>query len=262
MRINQENKSMDMEARDINYILPAYIRSYLFYSNNELPEKIIFPMFPSVAVGDREIPIEYVPPLDPVAVEIANDGSAIPEVTSAQEAVLDEKDEEIKRLKAEVESLTTVERGEDEVGGTPTISIEHPLAAIDESETEEQTAARLKEEVGGEPLSPARTAFADEFGKAVDKTETERYEAEDERQQKIHQAIVVEPNRKPNQPPGGDIGPGLGLSDTHGRDRRDQARTARDLADEPDINEAEEKEFEKPISRDGNGRPVVEDKDK
>ena len=50
MRINQENKSLDMEARDLNYILPAYVRSYLFYSKNEMPAKIIFPMLASVNV--------------------------------------------------------------------------------------------------------------------------------------------------------------------------------------------------------------------
>ncbi|GAH64781.1 unnamed protein product [marine sediment metagenome] len=103
MRINAESKSVDMEARDINYILPAYVRSYLFYSKNELPEKIIFPMFPSVIVQGKEITIEYVPPLDQLAVEIAQDGSNIAEVTPAQEAVLDEKDEEIKKLKADLE---------------------------------------------------------------------------------------------------------------------------------------------------------------
>lgn len=245
MRINQENKSMDMESRDLNYILPAYVRSYLFYSNNELPEKIIFPMFPSITVQGKEIPIEYVLPLDPVAIEIAEDSSNVPEVTPAQEAVLDEKDEEIKRLKEEVESLAK----------TPAI----PLEAIDEKETEEHTAARLKEEVGGEPEPPSVSAARTAFAESTEQPKTEPEVAESVPLTTPPPAQSLEVDRKPNQPPGGDIGPGLGLSDTHARDRRDQARTARDLADEPDINEAEEKEFEKEISRDEHGRPLVEE---
>ena len=102
MRINQENKSMDIESRDINYILPAYVRSYQFHMKNELPTKIIFPMFVSVKAGGVDIPIEWVPPLEPIATEIAKDGNNVAEVTEEQEAALDEKDAEIARLKAEL----------------------------------------------------------------------------------------------------------------------------------------------------------------
>ena len=44
------------------------------------------------------------------------------------------------------------------------------------------------------------------------------------------------------------------------RNAQDQVRMARDLKDEPDIKESEEKEFDKPISRDDKGDPVVEEK--
>ena len=67
------------------------------------------------------------------------------------------------------------------------------------------------------------------------------------------------PDRLPKQPPGGDIGPGLGLSDMQARNSQDQKRMARDLMEEPDTNEAEEKEFDKPVSRDKDGKPVVEE---
>ncbi len=266
MRINQENKSLDIEARDINYILPAYVRSYLFYSKNEFPEKIIFPMFASVTLlaADRQsvvIPIEWVPPLDAIATEIAKDGSDVAEVTPAQEAALDEKDEEIDRLKAEIAGLKTTEEGEDVVGGTVSedttdeasdLQLEEdttpvpapddlirqqeeaaiPLEAIDEKETEEQTATRLEEQVGGKPEPPSKAKVAFNIGT----------------------------NRIPKQPPGGDIGPGSGLSDMHARDHGDQQRTARDLKEEPDIKEEEEKPFEKEVSRDNSGKPVVGDK--
>lgn len=99
---------MDMEARDLNYILPAYFFSYLFVSKNEDPDKIVFPMFPSVPHPRKSgvmIPIEWIPITDQFAVELAKDGSNIPEVTSAQEEVLDAKDEEIKKLKTQVSQL-------------------------------------------------------------------------------------------------------------------------------------------------------------
>ncbi len=43
------------------------------------------------------------------------------------------------------------------------------------------------------------------------------------------------------------------------RGGKDQVNTKRDLLDEPDINEAEEKEFGKEVKRDANGNPIVED---
>ena len=108
MRINQQNKSLDIETRDINYILPAYVRSYLFYSHNEDPEKIVFPMFQSVPHPSKTgvmIPIEWVPMLDPAAIDIVKDGDNVAEVTPEQEAAIDEKDGEIIRLKEELERL-------------------------------------------------------------------------------------------------------------------------------------------------------------
>lgn len=105
MRINLEQKSIDMEPRDINYIMAAYIKSYMFYNKNEAPERIVFPMLQSVPHPYKagvQVPIEWIPPLDQIAVEIVADSSNIPEVSAIQEQKLDEKDEEIKRLKAEL----------------------------------------------------------------------------------------------------------------------------------------------------------------
>lgn len=228
MRINEQNKSMDMEARDINYILPAYVRSYLFHCKNEMPDMIVFPMFPSVRVGDKEIPIQYVPPLEPVATEIAEDGANVPEVTPTQEAELDKKDEEIKELKAKVDSLQ---------------SVPPPLEALDEIETKEETAARRKKEADDAKADqpPAESPAKGAFKKDTDPT---------------HQPP---PDRKPNQPPGGDIGPGQGPSDMHPRGRGDQIRTQRDLLEEPEVDETKEKPFEESIKRDEKGNPVIED---
>lgn len=229
MRINEQNKSMDMEARDINYILPAYVRSYLFHCKNEMPDMIVFPMFPSVKVGDKEIPIQYVPPLDAVATEIAEDGASVPEVTLAQEAELDKKDEEIKMLKARIEEMKP--KQED------TIAPDEPQAVSPAPEDlirqQEETAQAAKEEAE----SPAKGAFKVDADPA-------------------HQPP---PDRKPNQPPGGDIGPGQGPSDMHPRGKGDQITTQRDLLEEPEIDETKEKPFEQSIKRDDKGNPVVED---
>ena len=200
-----------MESRDLNYILPAYVRSYLYYSKNEDPEKIIFPMFPNAPHPYKQgvtIPIEYVPPLEPIAIEITQDGSNVAEVTLAQEAAIDEKDEEIKRLKEELGTLRTV---------------------VSEVETPKS-------------VSPAKAAFAKP------------------KQPKVFNVGPDQPplGRKPKMPASGDIGPGTPLSDMHKRDNRDGKRMRRDLKDEPDIDESEEKEYEKDIKRDEKGNPIIE----
>ena len=250
MIINSDNKTMDLEARDINYILPAYLRSYQFHSKNELPTKIIFPMFPSVkAANGVDIPIEYVPPLDAIAVEIQKDGSNVAEVTPEQEAVIDEKDAEIARLK---EELAQTGRGGEEGGGTEPTSYTTPPSTMGVSpdpDTEEVTSEQLTDEAADLKLeedakpeagteSPAKAAFK------VDPDPK-------------HQPA---PERKPKQPPGGDIGIGQPPSDMHPRDRRDQSRTAKDLQVEPEIEGTAEKPFEKEIKRDEKGNPVVEEK--
>jgi len=105
MRVNIDAKTVDMEARDINYILPAYIQLYLFTSKNQDPDKIVFPMFLSVPHPSKpgvHVPIEWVPMTDPRVAEIAEDGSIVPEVTPEQEAALDAKDENVKELKQQV----------------------------------------------------------------------------------------------------------------------------------------------------------------
>ena len=111
MRANTENKSMDMEVRDINYILPHYIAQYLYESKNEDPDKIIFPMFLSVPHPRKPgvlIPIEYISITDPAAVEIAEDGKDVAEVTPEQEKALDTQDKAAKELKEQVEEIGIV----------------------------------------------------------------------------------------------------------------------------------------------------------
>jgi len=201
---------MDMEARDVNYILPAYVRVYLFESKNEDPEKIIFPMFTSVPHPTKRgvmIPIEWVPPLDPVAIEIADDGKDVAEVTPEEEAELDEKDELVKQLRKEISSLG------DQLS----------IARLDSESNQQSRTDAADTPSTSEAVPPAY------------------------------------PDRVPNQPPGGDIGPGTPLSDMHQRDAADLPRTKLDLTEGPDVDEYEEKPFEKEVSRDSEGNPVVED---
>src|SRR3990167_2558785 len=78
MICNVPGKRVDMERQDIEWILNAYVRQYLFASKNEDPECIILPMFDSIPhpgkVGAR-IPVRYVPPISPEAKEIETDGN-------------------------------------------------------------------------------------------------------------------------------------------------------------------------------------------
>lgn len=285
MRINPENKSVDMEQRDINFIMPPYVRNYQFHNKNELPDKIIFPMFSSVTAGGKVIPIEYIAPDSEVAVEIAKDGADVAEVTPAQEAVLDEKDEEIKRLKAEVESLSQTERGGEDEGGTTsttTITSEQLLdEAADlklEEDTEPEVAGLAPEEEDYEAAkadqpepetdTSATTPAPEDLIRQQQETDEEPKTLADEMpdeepevspaKQAFADAESVQ--RIPKQAPGGDIGPGLPLSDSQPRDAGDQIMTAKALVPEPDIKEEEEKPFEKEIKRDEKGNPVVEDK--
>lgn len=232
MRINTDNNSMDMETRDINYILPAYVRSYLFYSKNQMPTRIIFPMFEGIVYNGVSIPIEWVPPLDPKALEIQQDGSNVPEVTEEQERQIDEKDTKIEQLTKELESLRAAESK----------AIEQGLKAEETKPEPEQPESPLPppQTTNKPPESPARAAFN------IDPDPS-------------HQPPE---GRVPRQPSSGDIGPGVGLSDMSPRDRRDNVRTARDLIDEPDVNEAEEIPYEKSTGRGEDGRPTVEDKPK
>ncbi len=207
MRVNEQNKSMDIELREINFIMDALTTQYLYLNKNQKPEVIIFPMYKEAKTRYGNIPIQFVPDMSEIAQDIIRDGKDIAEVTPAQEAVIDKKDEEIKVLREELERLQAqpqrIETSEVEIGFIP------PVAEL-ESKTED---AILRESPSG---------------------------------------------RVPKQPPGGDIG--AGSPDGMGsRDRRDLSRTRQDLLEEPTINEDEEKSFDKSITRDESGKPVVEE---
>ena len=220
MRANTENKSMDMEVRDINYILPHYIAQYLYESKNEDPDKIIFPMFLSVPHPRKPgvlIPIEYIPITDPAAVEIAEDGKDVPEVTPEQEAALDTQDEAAKELKEQVSGIPASH----EVEGTP----EEQVAEIKEIEKIGTVVKDAKQEkpVELQGISPAKASM-EQLKKTTD--------------------------RAPKMPPGGDIG--TGHADGLGsRNTRLDKKIASDLKEEPAVDEDKEipAEIEKPLEK-------------
>lgn len=92
MRANVDQEKMEMESRDLNYILPAYVRSYMYISKNIDPTEIIFPMFESCPHPFKPgvtIPIRYVPALSPEALEITVDGQDVPEAKVEEEPVIE-----------------------------------------------------------------------------------------------------------------------------------------------------------------------------
>jgi len=113
MIIDKENNRILIEPRDINYILPAYVRQYLFHTRNQKLEAIVFPMFESVPhpVDYTAVPIEWIASTDPVAISIIEDGKDVGEVTADVEAEIDRLEDQVKEAKAALESIGGEEDG-------------------------------------------------------------------------------------------------------------------------------------------------------
>jgi len=232
MRVNREEKAIDIERRDINYILPAYIRAYLFYNNNEDPEKIVFPMFRSVPHPHKpgvEVPIEYIPDDSPVAVEIAKDGDNIPETTPEAEAEADKKEEEYNTMKAriaELEDEVAEAKGEPEYATPPDIGGNDAPSSKDVSPAKAAFAKQIAEE-----LATGTEATGNEYAKP------EPAIAEVSENQPTPERLAAAKAPDTVLPPGTP-------SDYGGsRDKRDQRRVAKDIAPEKDIKEEEEIEI-------------------
>jgi len=145
MIINTDQKQMQMEQRDVNYILPAYIRNYLFQSKNIDPVEIVFPMFSSVPHPRKPgvtIPIRWVPEISPEAIEIAVDGAGVAEATEEEIAVKDEADDMRKEAKEAIESTSVTEE------------VSPARAAFAEVATEEPKPEPAPREVKGPPSGP------------------------------------------------------------------------------------------------------------
>lgn len=106
MRINDGRRTVDMEERDLNYMLPAYVRSYSFYMKNELPVAIVVPMIASVNFNGVPIPIHWVEPGSPEADELKVDASNVQDATEAEIAAKDAKDEQRKIALGQIAEAT------------------------------------------------------------------------------------------------------------------------------------------------------------
>ncbi len=250
MRVDEERKSMDVEQRDMSYVLSAYVRLYLFQTKNEDPELITFPMFRSVPHPYKKgvmIPIEFVPGDSPIAVAIKEDGADIPEPTPESEAVADKKEESYDELKAR---LAEMEAELAKIRKDPTIDdLTEPPDEEHEPEPKPEESAQASQDAhkSQESLSPAKAAFAEQQAE-----EAPTPAPEDIIRQEQESAIGAVGEQPPpervaqaKEPPGGALPPGT-QSDYGGRrDPRDFKRIAKDLAPEKDIKEDEEIEIEK-----------------
>lgn len=214
MRINADRKTIDIEERDVEYVMQAYVRLYLFNQKNAEPEKIIFPMFdkvPHPLIKGKFIPIEYIPSTSPIAIEIVHDGSNVPKASEESVAKADKAEKDYDKTKDAIQKL------EDEVA-PPAIDPDNPPDHM--------------------KVSAARAAFAEP-------------EKEPEKPPSaiagVDSKTLPTPERiaKAKEPPGGAIPPGQSTDYGGRRDAADQRRVARDLAPEKDISE-EEEAHEKP----------------
>lgn len=225
MRIDKDRKSLDIEKRDIDYILTAYMRMYLFQTRNEDPDVITIPMFrttPHPYKKGEEVEIQYIPDTSPVAVDIKEDGSDIPETSPESEAEADKKEEEYNATKAkleEVEAELARVRAEKE-GVKPDGRPEKLPEGSSEEEKEADDAEPPTENITIKPAPQNEPAF----NIGADQPTPERL-------------------AKIKEPPGGSLPPGTPSDYGGKRDPRDFRRIARDLAPEKDVKEEEEVEI-------------------
>jgi len=86
---------MEMEQRDIEYLLTAFLRAYKFYRQNTLPDKITFPMIKKFT--DKEsgvvIPIEFVEASEPAGTDAAVNTMAEQALTDMAEELPEVKED-------------------------------------------------------------------------------------------------------------------------------------------------------------------------
>lgn len=214
MITNVGAKQMEMERRDIYYVLSSYLRMYLFQAKNEDPEQIILPMFSSVPhphKPDQMVKIVYVPELSPIATSIEHDGSNVPLTTPESEAQADRREDEYNRMQKRIQELETelAKVNEDN--------------EADDAEPSVESTPESPHLHSQPPVSKARQALA----------EQRKQEA---------------PPREPKHPEH-ELPPGTQSDYGGSRDPRDQKWAAADLRPEKNVNEEEEKEDSEFIKR-------------
>ena len=236
MRANTTDQTMDMEARDLNYILPAYVRSYMYVSKNADPKEIVFPMFESCPHPFKPgvtIPIRYVPALSPEAIEITVDGQDIAEAKVEEEPVVEavEPRPEPEEIGNHIEEEKIAEAD----AKAEAADLRADMAHLTE-EPDPETEAGLQQ-------------IEDEAADAVMEIETA-----------VGEEPKVEPpppDRTPKQPDNPATGSPDGMQS---RDTRADKQIAKDLRLGDNLDESkDQKPYEKDITRGENGEPKVEE---
>lgn len=253
MRINDKNQMLEMEGRDWNYIMPAYLRSYLFYTKNVPPVEVVFPMFKTVKYGEMVIPVRWVEPDSVEAIATATDTSNVAEATEAEIAQKD-----IEEKPPIVEQLKEITKEASTLVPTPEDLLRQQQEAAQQTAPKEVSAARAafaeevptSAEIEGEPESPPTEQPV--APPAPDTPISEATQPATQPPQPTAQPTELGTNGKPLSPdrppklPPVVIPPGQPLDDMHARDRANQARIAKDLRPEPEVDEG--KEIEQDVS--------------
>lgn len=274
MRINDENQKLEMEERDWNYIMPAYLRSYLFYTKNVPPAEVVFPMFKTVKYGEMIIPVRWVEPDSKEAVEVAADASNVAEATEAEIAQKDV--EEKPPIVEQVEQLT-----KEVLDKHLEIDMSAARAAFAEATEAVPTDAEIQAEVEADAARDATLDEAEAEAKAAADAEAEAQAAQEAAEVTATTEVptpppapnvpiseATQPAPQPPQPtpeptaptintkapptdrppklPPVIIPPGQPLDGMHPRDKADQSRVAKDLKAQPDVDEG--KEIEQDVS--------------
>jgi len=265
MRVNEENRTMDMMQLDIDGIFHGFTQAFLFKSKNILPEKIVFPMFPVVHTIHGDIPIEYVPVESEVAKEIATDTANI------QASTPEELDVAMEEGRISQEKLEEVAEEENDNNNAEETKLDeahadmgdyHPANDPANQVTVEMIQA-LQEQVDrltrmretGQPVpekamsgivqsvissSPAKAALKQVKGEETAKS-TAIAGVDTEHQPTPERAAKAKAPANP-------VPDGVPISDSHPRGARDQVQAKRDLVDGPDLSddntlEVSEEEF-------------------
>lgn len=264
MIVNEKDEQVEMESRDWNLIMPAYVRQYMYLAKNTDPKKVVFVMFKSVQHPTKpeiQVPVVYVEEGSPEAKAIMHDGSNVPEASEADILAADERWDNVEVIRTRLTEL------ESEIAESARILTPAPEDLIrqeqeanppDEGapgfETDlptEAEIAKVEDDVAGEDISLARAAFAELNLESVPEDEvTEGLTPEEETYEAMRADIGpgdTEPEppfkvgedqpsaermakaKSPDNPIPYQKGVGSDLGGS--RDTRDQVSTARDLVE-------------------------------
>ena len=221
MRVNNETKSMDIEPREINFLVDHYMAGYLMRNNNIMPEVVTFPLYTTAHTQNYgDIPIRFVKMNSQEAWDIVEDGKNVPEATNEEIAELDRREQPtIEHRLAEMQGI----------GGSPDESVSSEGESATSELVVQSSPIQVEEPVGDIVINipPTSVLSLDDLEAMATKAELDTPEVEEEapvyvsdkdaakqspakaaltavKQGKQRKpATVDQENRVPKQPPGG-----------------------------------------------------------